>query len=173
MFRVDEVSRQQHPVEVDALVERVLAFGVVAGPHLALQLTADREHGARRRHRLGRAPDAKEDVDVAVELGRGDRSRDVAVTDQLDPGAGLTDCGDVGLVAGAVEDDRSDVADSLVQGLRHLEQVVLDGCLDVDRTGGGFADGDLVHVDQAARGEHRAPLRHGDHGQRAAQAQRR
>jgi hypothetical protein len=53
---------------------------------------------------LGRAADAEQDVDAGVGPRGGDRTGDVAVTDEADAGAGLADLGDELVVAGPVED---------------------------------------------------------------------
>ena len=138
-----------------ALVLCELALAVVTGPQLALDLTAERRHGTRRRDRLRGSADADEDVDAAVTFRGRDRSRDIAVADQGDAGARRPYLAHVVLVAGAIEDHGGDVGDVLALGLGDPGEVVGHRGLDVDDAGGLFAHCDLVHVHQLARGVHR------------------
>ena len=100
----DEVAHGDDLIEVEALVPGELPLAVVARPQLALDLAAERRHGACRGHRLGGAADAEEDVDAAVALGGCDRTGDVAVADQGDAGARGSHLAHVVVVAGPVED---------------------------------------------------------------------
>ncbi len=56
--------------------------------------------------------------------------------------------------------------------LRDASDVLRDRGGDVDDVGGLGADGDLLHVEHGGRVEHRAPLGHGEHRDRAGSALR-
>ena len=58
---------------------------------------------------FGRAADAHHRMDAGARHGARDRRRQVAVADELDPGAGGADLGDEVVVAGTLEDDDRDV----------------------------------------------------------------
>src|SRR5215204_531313 len=53
----DEGVRRQHAIEVEPLVDELLAFLVVAWPELALQRAADTLERGRRQDAFGRAAD--------------------------------------------------------------------------------------------------------------------
>src|SRR5262249_26253670 len=121
----------------------------------------------------GGAADAKQNVVPGVPPRDRDGTRDVAVGNQPDACTRFaTFLDDVG-VAVAFEDDGRDVAHALAQSLGDGFEVRLYRRVQVDDIGGSRAGADLLHVERGTGVEHRAPLAHRDHGDRAAAAERR
>ena len=81
----------QHAVEVVAGVERGLPLLVVAGIEPALDRAAQALERRGGDDALGRAADAVEQVDAGAAPGGGDGAGDVAVGEQVDPGADRAD----------------------------------------------------------------------------------
>ena len=73
-------------------------------------------------------------------------------------------------VPGPVEDADRHVGDAGPLGLGDAAQVLRRAGVDVDHVGAVRADGDLLHVEDRARVEHRAALGHREHRQRARHA---
>ena len=104
-------------VRVPEHPRRALALLVVPEPEPRLELAAEAAQRRRGDHALGRAADAHHGVDAGALDGAADRGRDVAVADELDPGARGADLGDQLGVARPVEDDDRDVGDLAPQRL--------------------------------------------------------
>src|SRR4051794_16768078 len=83
--------------DVDAVLVAVthprpaFALIVVAIPEARLDLAAEAAQGGSGDHALGRTARAHDGVDAGARNGAGDRRGQIAVTDELDPGAGLPD----------------------------------------------------------------------------------
>jgi hypothetical protein len=101
---------------VDAILVAVahpggpLPVGTVAEAEAGLDLAAEAAQGGGRDHALGRPADAHDRVHAGALDRARDRRREIAVGDELDPGAGRPELGDQRAVAGPVEDDDRDVA---------------------------------------------------------------
>src|SRR5262245_6616181 len=78
---------------------------VVAVPEAGLDLAAEAAHRRGGDHALRRAADAHHRMHAGAGDRAADRGRQVAVADELDPGAGTADLGDQALVPGPVEND--------------------------------------------------------------------
>ena len=171
----DEVVGGEHGVEVVAGVAASAArSSSFCGPQPALDLAA---HALQRRggdDALGRAADAEEHVDAGSRPRRGDGAVDVAVGDQPDAGARRAHLLDQLGVAGAVEDDRGEVADRLAAWpwRSSAGSGWGDAVMSIAPTALG-PDGDLLHVERRAGVEHRSPLADGDHRQGVASGPRR
>ena len=89
----DQVVGGEHVVgvEVVAGVEGPLPLLVVLGPEPALDHAVEALHRAGGDDALGGAADAEQQVDAGAGAGGHDRAGDVAVGDELDPGAGRAD----------------------------------------------------------------------------------
>ena len=125
---------------------RPLALGVGAEDEAGLDLAAEAAQGGRREHALGRAADPHDGVDAGAGDGARDRRREVAVADQLDPGAGRADLGDERLVARPLQDDDRDVVDAAAQGRRDPAQVLRRRRGDVHLARHHGPDAELLHV---------------------------
>ena len=99
----DQVVGGEHVVRVEVVagVERPLPLVVVLGPQPALDDAVEALHRAGGDDALGRAADAEQQVDAGAGAGGHDRAGDVAVGDELDPGAGRPDLVDELLRAAA------------------------------------------------------------------------
>src|SRR5262249_54085501 len=102
-------------VEVDTHRARPLGFAVVARAEAPENLSPETAQRHGREDALGRAAGAHHRVDAGPRDGDGDRRRDVAVRNQLDPGAGVTDVLDQLRVAGSVEDDDGEILNAPIQ----------------------------------------------------------
>src|SRR5699024_5460928 len=107
----DQVTGGQHPVDVVTGVDRLLPLGVVDRGQAPLQFAAHAGQRGRGDDALRGAADAQQHVDPGLGPGRGDRPGHVAVGDQLDARAGLTDLVDQLRVSGPVEDAHRNVGD--------------------------------------------------------------
>jgi hypothetical protein len=85
-------------------------------------------------------------VDAGARHGARDRRRQVAVGDELDPGAGLADLGDQRLVARPVEDHDGDVVDPPAEGERDPPEVLGRALPDVDLAGDDRPHAELLEV---------------------------
>src|SRR4051794_25273607 len=103
--------------DVDAVLVAVahprpaFALIVIAISEAGLDLAAEAAQRRGGDDALGRTARAHDGVDAGARNSTGDRRGQIAVTDELDPRAGLADLGDERLVALALEDDDGDVAD--------------------------------------------------------------
>ena len=156
-------SVMQHPVEVVAGVDGLLALGVVGGGQHGLDGAAHAADGRGGDDALGGAADAGQHVGAGVGAARRDGAGDVAVGDEPDAGAGLADLGHQLGVPGAVQHAHRDVGDRGVAHLGDPADVLADRRGDVDDVDGVGADGDLVHVEHRRRVEHRAALGDREH----------
>ncbi len=84
----------------------------------------------------GRTADAEQQVDAGALAGGHDRAGDVAVDDELDPGAGRADLRGQILVPRPVEQHDGDVLGGAALGLGDLVDVLGDRVADVDHVGG-------------------------------------
>ena len=91
--------------------------------------------------------------------GRHDGAGDVAVGDELDPGAGGPDLLGQLLVPGPVEQHDGDVVGLRALGLGDPADVLGDRVADVDDVGGLGAGDELLHVEHRGRVVHRAARR--------------
>src|SRR5204863_2306041 len=103
-------------------------------------LAAEAAEGGRREDRLPRAADADREVVVRAADRGGDRGRDVAVLDELDPRSRVADLLDQVVMAGPVEDDCRHVVHTPSEGLRDRLDVLADGTEEVDRAARARAD---------------------------------
>ena len=134
------------PAQVDPGGVEPRALAVVAGHEAPLDLAAHAHDRGRRHHAHGRAAGAHHAVDVRAAHHRRQRGDDVAVADQLHPGAGLADLGDQPLVPRAVEDDDRQLAHVAVERPGDAGQVGGDGPGEVDLAGRGRRHDELLHV---------------------------
>ena len=89
----------QDPVEVVALLQEGTALVVVARIELALHRPAEAFQCGGGDDPFGRPADPQQQIDLGARRGRDDRAGDVAVGDQEDAGARLSDLGDQPVVA--------------------------------------------------------------------------
>jgi hypothetical protein len=85
-------------------------------------------------------------MDAGAGDGTADRRRQVAIADQLDPGARLADLGDERVVARPIEDDDGDVVDPPAERLGDPPQVVGRRVADVDLPRNDRPDAELLEV---------------------------
>jgi hypothetical protein len=122
-----------------------LLVAAVAEPRL--DLAAEAAQRGRGQHALGCAADAHDRMDAGARDRARDRGGEVAVGDQLDPGAGLPDLGDQRLVPRPVEDHDRDVVDPAAERLGDPADVVCRTLPDVDfAAGDDRPDAQLVEV---------------------------
>src|SRR5690606_4137494 len=87
----NQVVGVQHAIQVVALGDRLLPLLLIARPQLRLNGAANALEGTGSDDALRRAADADQNVHIRL-LARGvDGARDVAVSDEADPGTGLPD----------------------------------------------------------------------------------
>ena len=165
-----EVVGGKDPGHVVAGVDRLLALVVVGGPEPPLDHAAEALDGDRGDDPLGGAADAEQQVDTGVLAAGHDRSGDVSVGDELDPCTCVADLLDEGVVAWPVEDADRDVLHLDLLGLGDPADVLLRRQADVDDVGRLGAGGELLHVEDRRRVEHRAALGDGDHRDRVVHA---
>jgi hypothetical protein len=108
-------------------------------------------------------------VDAGARDGAADRRRQVAVGDELDPGAGTLDLRDQPLVARPVEDHDRDVDDLPAERVGDPVEVVGRALADVDLAGHDGPDAELLEVRVWGVGE-AALLRRGEDRDRVALA---
>src|SRR5690349_21360907 len=101
-----------------------LALVVAAIPEAGLDLATQAAQRGGGDHALRRAADAHDGVNACALDRARDRRREVAVGDQLDPGARPSQLLDERLVPGSVEDDHSDVGDLATERLRDPPDVL-------------------------------------------------
>jgi hypothetical protein len=108
-------------------------------------------------------------VDAGPRHRAGDRGRQVAVADELDPGAGGPDLGDERIVTRPLEDDDRDVAHPAAERIGDPAQVLGRPIADVDLARRHRPDAQLFHVRVRGVGQ---PARLGrrKHGDRAGLA---
>ena len=110
---------------------------------------------------LGRATDTHHGVDAGARHRATDGSGQVAIADELDPGAGRPDLGDELVVPRTLEDDDRDVADLASEGLGDPPQVLGRADPDVDMAGGDRPHAQLLEVRVGSVGQ-AAGLRRGE-----------
>jgi hypothetical protein len=142
----------------------VIPLGVVLRPEPPLQRTAHALERAGGDDPLRGAADAHQQVDAGALAGRRDRPGDVAVGDELDPGARLADLADQRVVPRAVQDADGHVSGRHTLGRGHPADVLGHRHGDVDDVGSDRAGGDLVHVEDGRRVVHGAPVGDRHHG---------
>jgi len=79
-------------------------------------------------------------------MGNGKRGHEIAVLDELDPGARGTHVVDELFVSRTVEDDDGQVADVAIQRLRDDLKILGDGSVKIDLASRGCTDHELLHV---------------------------
>ena len=162
----DQVVGVQHPIEVVAGGQRLLALRLVARPQLRLDRAAHALERAGGDDALGRTADAHQHVHVGAVPGGADRAGDVAVADERIRAPAAAYLVDQLGVPGPVQDADGDVGDAGPLGLGDAAQILGDARVDVDHVGAVRADRDLLHVEDGARVEHRAAFGHRQHRHR-------
>src|SRR4051794_4940004 len=110
-------------------------FLVAAIAEPCLDLATETAERGRRQDAFRSAADPHHGVDACALDGAADRGREVAVADQLDPGAGLADLVDQRLVAWSLEDHHGDIADAPSELGRDPREVLPGREADVDAAG--------------------------------------
>src|SRR5690606_17764465 len=108
---LDQLVGGQHAVQVVAGRPGLLPLGVIARPEPGVQRPTHALERAGGHDPLRRAADAHQHVHVGLLPGGADRAGDVAVGDELDPGAGLAYLLHEFGVARAVQDAYRDLGD--------------------------------------------------------------
>src|SRR5581483_7947079 len=159
----------QYPVQVVPGRESPFPFGVVAGPEPGLDRPAETLERARGGDPLRGTADAHQHVRLTL-AGGVDRTGDVAVGDEPDPGAGVAYLLDELGVPGPVEDADRHVGDPGPLHLRDAAQVLAYPRVDVDHVDAVRADRELLHVEDRTGVEHRAAFGDRQHGHRVGHA---
>src|SRR5699024_1808616 len=143
---VHEVVGGEDLRQVVAGVDGLLTLGVVLWPQLPQDLATHALHGGGGDDTLRGATDTHHDVHGVggVVLGSGDRTGDVAVTDQSDLRASLADLADQVVVARAVQNHDGDFLGGDALGLRDDLDVVGCRCVQLNQALSLRADGDLL-----------------------------
>ena len=166
----DQVRGGEHPVQVVAEASGLVGLRVVARRQPAVDRAAQAADGAGGDDALRGAADPDQQVDLGLGLHRHQRAGDVAVDQELDPGADGADLADQVGVPGPVQQRNGDIGDADPARPGDGGQGGLDRRGEVDGVHQVRPDDQLVHVDAGTRVEHRAPVGQRDHRHRVRQA---
>ena len=121
-------------------------LGVAPVAEAGLDLAAEAAQRGGREDAFRRPADAHDGVDTRPLDRAADRGRQVAVADELDPGAGPADLVDEGVVARPLEDDDRDVVDAATERGRDPLEVLGGRQPDVDLARDARSDAQLLEV---------------------------
>ena len=116
LFARHQIVAGQDPLQVQALLDAVVAFFIAERGHPSQDRAAESLDRTGPDQALGRAPHAHHRVDRRPRVGRQEGAAHVPALAQVDPGPCPADLFDQVFVPGPVDDEHGQVADVLLLG---------------------------------------------------------